>query len=104
MPSVCVISGASQYHEKRWGMHLIGINFRSHGFEASHAFFNECVTAKFHFNEAVFPISEVYHRITLLPIFIPIMIYFSVQSIRKHTQVPDAKCFKKKSKCVKVIH
>ncbi len=64
MPSV--ISGASQYHEKRWGMHLIGINFfRSHGFEASHAFFNECVTAKFHFNEAVFPISEVYHRITL---------------------------------------
>ena len=46
-------------------MHLIGINFRSHGFEASHAFFNECVTAKFHFNEAVFPISEVYHRITL---------------------------------------
>ena len=39
--------------------------FRSHGFEASHAFFNECVTAKFHFNEAVFPIFEVYHRITL---------------------------------------
>ena len=47
-------------------------------------FFYQLISAKFHFNQSIRPISQMNHRITFQSRFIPKVIYFPIQCIRKY--------------------
>ena len=85
VPAIRVIPDSRQNHKERRGLHFFRVDFLLHRFQAFCPFFDKLIAAEFHFNQAVFPVSQVNDSITFLPVLVAVVIHLPVQSIRKYT-------------------
>ena len=83
LASVCVIPRACQNHQERRLFHFVGIDFSSQSFQVGSAFFNQSISAQLDFHQPIGAVPQMNNRITFQPLFVPVMVNFSIQSIGK---------------------